>query len=116
MSTQKNWNVILGVAAIAILIIVGVSIYIFSGTNGYTGAQALKDQSPTFWVCVIIGFIMASIGVLVLVKSQSTAWGNTGFTIGVLILIAALIFGPFGRACTDKANHGVTAPPHSNSP
>ncbi len=112
MPNQKNWNVIGGIAAVAGIIIASILIFLFTSDDGYSGAQALKQQSAGFWIGIAVSFGVAILGLIVLIKSEKSAWGTTGFTLGLVIVIVLLLFGPFGRACTDKANAGITAPKH----
>lgn len=110
MSTKKNWNTILGIGAVAAMVIAAIFIFLLSKDDGYSGVQALKDQSTAFWVGVAISFAVAIYGIRVMIKSETSTWGTTSFTLGLLVVVVLLLFGPFGKACTDKANHGITSP------
>jgi len=84
-----------------------------------TGWEALKLQWPSFWAWVTICSIIGGVCVVIAIYNETGAGklgralrGSTGLTI-VLLLLALLLFTcPWGRACTDKSNGGITAPGH----
>ncbi len=108
-----NWNTVLGIGAILAIIIVALCIFLFTADNGYTGVDALKDQSVAFWVWVVIGIVVAGGSVYAIIASENKGWGTVGLTLALVIVAVMFLFNPFGRACTDKANGGVTAPNHT---
>lgn len=119
---KPNWGAIgLGIFG-AVVLIVSVVVFL-TNKEGYgdykpiSGWEALKLQSAGFWVAAVILNILG-LGAVYAVYANETGAGSlgeklsgkTGTTILLLILAAALLFGPYGKACTDKANAGVTAP------
>lgn len=107
-----NWNTILGIGAIVAIVIAALCIFLFTPDNGYTGVDALKDQSTAFWVWVIVGIVVAGISIYIIFASDKKGWGTVGLSLALVIVAVMFLFNPFGRACTDKANGGVTAPKH----
>lgn len=125
MTTPKNrkefnpaWLLLPGCA---IILTIAVIAFLFTkdGIAPYqeiTGWEALKLQWPSFWKWVIFltiaGIIFAWLGYANEVGAWPAArWpGNTGLTISLFIVSLACLFGPWGKACTDKTNGGVTAP------
>lgn len=84
-----------------------------------TGWEALKLQWPSFWTWVTICSIIGGVCVVVAIYNETGAGkigrslrGSTGLTIVLLILALLLFTCPWGRACTDKSNGGITAPGH----
>lgn len=82
-----------------------------------TGWEVLKLEWPSFWV-----FAWGGLGVgficLILAYLNETGKGaigrkmrgRLGVTIALIIISLLVICGPWGKACTDKSNGGVTAP------
>lgn len=80
-----------------------------------TGWDVLKLQWPSFWVFAIGGAILAIVCFAIAWYTEKQG-GSTGKTILFVILALALLCGPWGKACTDKANGGVTAPGYKSQP
>lgn len=74
-----------------------------------TGWEVLKMQWPSFWWFALSGLALA---IFFARKSYLTevAGGATGKVWLYLILAILLLCAPWGKACTDKASGGVTAP------
>lgn len=84
-----------------------------------TGWETLKLQWPSFWVWVTICSIVGAGFIVVAVYNETGAGklgrilkGKTGLTWILLILALLLFTCPWGKACTDKSNAGITAPGH----
>lgn len=128
MATQTKkfnpaWLLVIFVPLIFIIAIIAF----LTSEDGYgqypelNGWQALQLQWPGFWVWALIGLIAGSICGLLAYFNESGAGklgkmlpGKTGLTIVLVILALGLICGPWGKACTDKTNSGVTAPKFEN--
>lgn len=80
-----------------------------------TGWDVLKLQWPSFWVFALGGVILSVICFYLAYNNEQKA-GSTGKTIVLVILALLLLCGPWGKACTDKANGGVTAPGYKAQP
>jgi hypothetical protein len=84
-----------------------------------TGWETLKLEWPSFWTWVTICSIIGAACFVVAVYNETGAGklgkklrGKTNIT-WVLILLSLLLFTcPWGKACTDKSNAGITAPGH----
>lgn len=84
-----------------------------------TGWQALALEWPSFWVwitiCSIIGLAMIIIAVY---NETGSGWlgsklnGSSNLSLVLIILAVLLLTCPWGKACTDKSNAGITAPGH----
>ncbi len=99
-----------GILSVFTLAIIGICIFLFSKDDaGLTGIQTLRLESTAFWVCAVICFILSVVFIVLGIRSNNTT-GGSGKTVALFIIAAALLFGPFGKGCTDKANKGVTAP------
>lgn len=119
---KPNWGAIgLGIFG-AVVLIVSVIVFL-TNKEGYgdykpiSGWEALKMQGAGFWIIAIILNIIGGFVVYGVVANETGGgWlgrkmeGKTSTTIFLILLASALIFGPWGKACTDKANAGVTAP------
>lgn len=108
---KDNGNLIGGIF-LAVLLIVCVCIYLFSGNSAAdptTGVDVLKAQGGGYFRSMIgwsvIGLVAAFIGWLLYhIK------GRAGYLIiGIIVAIAFITVG-VGKGCTDKANDGVTSP------
>jgi hypothetical protein len=84
-----------------------------------TGWEALKLEWPSFWawivICSIIGIMLL---VLAYFNETGSGWlgrklnGSSNLSLVLLILAMLLLTTPWGKACTDKSNAGITAPGH----
>jgi hypothetical protein len=122
MSTKKpfNWSILL-VLWVPLVFIIGVSVFL-SSKDCYqqyciTGWEALNIQWPSFWIWISICTPLGIVAAWLAYKNASGSGkvgqkmqGKDGTTIGLIILALALLCGPWGKGCTDKANGGVTAP------
>lgn len=127
MSEAKKFNLAwLLLIFVPLFFIIGIVVFL-SSEDGYgkypelNGWQALQLQSPGFWVWAFIGLVLGAGFGLMAYFNESGATvigrmlpGKTGLTILFVILAMALICGPWGKACTDKTNSGVTAPGYEN--
>lgn len=84
-----------------------------------TGWETLKLEWPSFWTWITICSIAGGLCVVVAVYNDSGAgklgrWlrGYDGVTWTLLIIALLLFTCPWGKACTDKSNGGITAPGH----
>jgi len=84
-----------------------------------TGWEALKLEWPSFWAWIIICSVIGIILIVVAIYNETgSGWlgqklkGNSNLTWVLLILAALLLTTPWGKACTDKSNAGITAPGH----
>jgi len=84
-----------------------------------TGWETLKLEWPSFWTWVAICAIVGAICLVIALYNETGAGklgrklnGSRGLT-WLLIILALLLFTcPWGRACSDKSNGGITAPGH----
>lgn len=123
MGTRKpNWGAIGLSIFVAIVLIVSIIVFLVT-KEGYgqyepiSGWQALKLQGAGFWITAIVCLGLGTVAVKAAIANETGAgaWGRklqgkTWVTFALIILAAGLIFGPWGKACTDKGNAGVTAP------
>lgn len=113
MSEAKKFNPAWLLAVLVpLFIIIGVSVFLNSKDcdTCLTGWATLKLEWPSFWVWAVIGIVVGIACVVWAIKNETSGSGGTGKTIFLIILAIAFIAGPWGKACTDKANQGVTAP------
>lgn len=113
MSEAKKFNPAWLLAVfVPLFIIIGVSVFLNSKDcdTCLTGWATLKMEWPSFWTWAVIGIIVGIACIVYAVISERSGKGSTGKTILLLIIAIAFIAGPWGKACTDKANQGVTAP------
>lgn len=82
-----------------------------------TGWDVLKLEGASFWLFAIGGLIFgAGLSYLAYANESGSGAigrkmrGDTSLTIVLVILALGVICGPWGKACTDKGNGGVTAP------
>lgn len=118
---------IVGAVIIAIFII-SICVYLNStecyGLMGgpqtcLTGWDTLKLEWPSFWVWIIICSIIGIVSFITAIYNETgagklgrTLRGSTSLTWVLLILSLLLFTCPWGKACTDKSNAGITAPGH----
>lgn len=127
MSEAKKFNPAwLLLIFVPLFFIIGIIAFLSSedGTGAYpelNGWQVLQLESPGFWTWAFVGIIAgAACGLLAYFNESGAGWlgrklpGKTGLTILLCILALAFICGPWGKACTDKTNAGVTAPKFEN--
>ncbi len=120
MANNKKFNSSWLLAILVpLFIIIGVAVFLNSKDcdTCLTGWAVLKLEWPSFWTFVVIGIILGIVALYFAYANESgngavgrKLHGNTGFTVLMIILAIALMAGPWGKACTDKANQGVTAP------
>ena len=129
MASAKKFNVaILAGLVPALFVIIGIIVFL-SSSDGYgdypekTGWQALQLQWPSFWIWAALGFLGACVCAFLVYRNESgtakgwlQTWlrGKTGTTIALVIIGVCMLTGPWGRACTDKTNSGITAPGYKN--
>jgi hypothetical protein len=84
-----------------------------------TGWEALALEWPSFWEWIIACSIVGIILLIVAVYNETGAgWlgrklnGSSNVSLVLLILGILLLTCPWGKACTDKSNAGITAPGH----
>jgi hypothetical protein len=94
---------------VPLIFIAAVLIFLFTKTDGVSGVDVLKMEGTWFWAWVVIGIVGAGFFGYKSFKNEDNG-GSTGKTILFAILALVLLTSPFGKACTDKANAGVTAP------
>lgn len=80
-----------------------------------TGWEALKLQWPSFWIWAIGGLVAAVI-LLLIARNTEQVGGSSSKVMALVIVAAILLTAPWGKACTDKANGGVTAPGYKSQP
>lgn len=98
-----------------VIILIGITIFLFSGDSGQTGWQTLGLQGGAFWfVAVLCTLVAAYLGYRLYVGNKKETW-SPGVKWSVLIIILILLCSPWGRACTDKTNGGVTAPGYKST-
>lgn len=100
-----------------IILLVAVCVFLFTKDNAanpysVTGLEVLGNQNFSFWLFAIIFTVLAGVVIWVLNRylingGDSKPFGNWWILIAVFLSIA------WGKACTDKANDGVTAPGHT---
>jgi len=124
MSEAKKFNSAWLLAfAVPIILIIGIAVFLGSKDcdTCLTGWDTLKLEWPSFWTWAVIGIIIGVIALYLAYANESGSGavgrkmnGSTGFTIFLLLIAIAFMAGPWGKACTDKANQGVTAPGYKN--
>jgi quinol-cytochrome oxidoreductase complex cytochrome b subunit len=84
-----------------------------------TGWETLKIEWPSFWTWIIICSVVGVILLIVAIYNETGAgWlgkklnGNSDLSLTLLIIAILLLITPWGKACTDKSNAGITAPGH----
>ncbi len=97
-----------------VILLIAVCVFLFTKDNAanpysVTGWQVLGMQSFSFWLWAIFFTALAGVGIWAANKylingGDSKPFGNWWILIAVFLSIA------WGKACTDKANDGVTAP------
>ena len=82
-----------------------------------TGWQVLKLEWPGFWIFAWGGLGLGLIMWAVAYFNESGTGaigrklpGSDGLTITLVLVGLMVMCGPWGKACTDKSNGGVTAP------
>lgn len=122
-SESKKFNPAwLLVIFVPLFFIIGVIVWLSAKDGVYpypelNGWQTLQLQNPGFWTWALIGIIVGAIaGVLAYYNASGAGKigrklpGSDGLTIFLIILALAFMCGPWGKACTDKTNSGVTTP------
>lgn len=111
---------------IAMVLIISVCVFLFTkdGYNGQeiTGLEAIKRSNPGLITWGIAGLIVGS-GLVYLSYANATGEGigaklpgKEWVTIALLAIGLLLICGPWGKACSDKANGGYTLPTKTAQP
>jgi hypothetical protein len=101
---------------VPLIFIVGVSVFIFNDDGGITGAQALGLEGFWFWFFSIGGLLGGSYGIYKVIDTEKNKPGvKTSPGLVVFIVSVLLILAPWGKACTDKTNGGVTAPNYKSA-
>ena len=82
-----------------------------------TGWEVLKLESSAFWFFAVGGLVVGGFCIYLAYANETGSGsigrkmrGNTGMTITLAILALAMMCSPWGKACTDKSNGGITAP------
>lgn len=110
---------------VPLFFVIGIAVFLNSKDceQCLTGWDTLKLEWPSFWTWAVIGAIAGIIALYLAYANESGSGavgrklhGSTGFTILMIILALAFMAGPWGKACTDKANQGVTAPGYKPAP
>lgn len=96
---------------VPLFIIIAIFIFLFNRDGGISGGQALAQQGGGFWVWVVIGTLAGLACWYFALKMEQDASKFTGRAIVLIVLGFLLVFGPWGKACTDKANGGVSGSP-----
>ncbi len=113
MSEAKKFNPAWLLAILVpLIIIIGVSVFLNSKDcdTCLTGWATLNLEWPSFWTWAIIGIVVGVACIMLAIKNENSGSGSTGKTIALILIAIAFMAGPWGKACTDKANQGVTAP------
>src|SRR5690242_6917159 len=107
-SEDKKWGwITLGI--VVTFFIIAVSAFLGKDEGGISGWQALGQQSAGFWV--LASLLSLGAGVIVHFATKAIKKGSDSrITIPAFIVIGVFLSIAFGRACTDKANDGVTSP------
>lgn len=111
MPTKKKFEIEnLTFPIMGLIVLIGVIIFLFSGDNGITGWQTLGLQGAAFWIIAILFTAGAAyLGYRLYLGNKNETW-SPGVKLACLIIVLILLISPWGRACTDKTNGGVTAP------
>lgn len=109
---EKNGLIGWGVAILVAVILI-ISLYTFLFTKesyegAITGIQALQQQTAEFWIWAILLSALSAVGVFFIIKKVKQL-GGYGLSLNVFIPIFIFIAIAWGKACTDKANDGVTS-------
>jgi hypothetical protein len=123
MSTRKFEPAWLLVIIIPVFFIIAIVAFLTSeecyANYCLTGWQALKLQWPDFWLFAWGGLILGAVLIIVAYFNESgKGWlgkklrGSTELTIALVIIALLVMCGPWGKACTDRSNGGITAPGH----
>lgn len=108
---KPGTSFLIGAAAILLF---GVVYFLFSKNNAanphsVTGWEVIRNQNFSFWLWAIVFTALAAAVIYFLNRylingGDSKPFGNWWIVIAIFLSIA------WGKACTDKANDGVTAP------
>jgi surface polysaccharide O-acyltransferase-like enzyme len=111
---KKPFNENLIFLLIPVIIISMVLIFLFNKDGGISGGKALALEGFWFWFFVVVGIAVAAGCAYFAYKNEAKA-GKNIYTFGAIAFGAIVLFSVFAKACTDKANGGVTAPKHQVS-
>jgi len=111
METKKKLDISnLTLPLMGLVLVIAAAIFLFVSDNGFSGAEALGLQSTEFWIWVVVFVAIAALAGYKLYKAQKNEDTKPGLKTILLAVVLICITVPFARACTDKANKGVTAP------
>ncbi|WP_276483541.1 hypothetical protein [Paraflavitalea pollutisoli] len=117
MAKKDNAPKILAVA-IATIFLVAILAFLFTKSEylnyEITGWEVVKSYGAGFWVWALVGLVGAAVAGYVAYANYTGAGtlgrklrGNMWTTILLVAIALICLCGPWGRACTDKANGGV---------
>lgn len=114
---KKKFNINWLFLIVPLFFVIGIIVFLFDkdcyGQYCITGWEVLKIQWPSFWIWAVIGAGIAGVFGYLAYRTEQRG-GATGRVILFTILALAFLCGPWGKACNDKANGGVTAPGYKN--
>lgn len=99
------------IAIVAAIVVFAASVFLFDKGDGFTGFEILKMQSWEFWLWIGIATVITVVCFYFAAKVLKNDTNNSEWIALILLFIGfAVQFGAWGKAATDKANNGVTAP------
>lgn len=110
MKKSTDKTIIAMIIFVSAVLIIGMSVFLFQKNCAecYTGWQILGMQGLNFWGSAIFFSVLGFGGIFFLVKKVINA-GGAGVPLSWAIPIIIFFSIAFGKACTDKANNGVTS-------
>ena len=93
---------------VSVIILIAIPVFLGRGGTVISGWKTLMNQTGSEWLRMII-FSLCAVAVIYVwiryYKKKQDGTGYRAFLWGAVIFIAIA----FGKACTDKANEGVTS-------
>lgn len=110
MKKNTDKTIIALIIFVSAVLIISLSVFLFQKdcAECYTGWQILGMQGLNFWGSAIFFTALAGGFTFFVVKKVINA-GGVGVSLNWVIPIVVFISIAFGKACTDKANNGVTS-------
>lgn len=97
------------IIGITLIVVAGLIEFLFNkGNNLFTGWQILKNQTFGEWFRMFFFTILAAGTFYAFLKYYKKEQDTRGIKVFVFALMAFVAIA-FGKACTDKANDGVTS-------
>lgn len=114
MSNKKFEIESITLPAMGLIIVIGAAIFLFTKTNGLSGAESLGLQNATFWAFSAIFVLVAIIAGYFLWKLNDSDSTKPEVKIILLAIVLICLTAPFGKGCSSKADP-VTSPNYQNT-